>query len=405
MCLDAVGTTGPMRRQEPSRRVAVAGINLCVMSECAIVAALTSRYAYWLPSAVEHCVEAVSIGTRLEDVIPGWPADFVAVVARDAVDTYDALIAEPRAGRPRTDWTLSILAEMEFQLAEALDARNAPGAAKHRDEAHALLDTLAGSDDWSPALLYEQVYYDVAGWLIRRGDRRGLTRQFEGMREPLETEKTANLPGAMRDLALFLLDLGDLREGLGLLSAMLRAFPGDPWGHNFIAVSMEHYGLPSLVRLAADRGQHVLSALPDPDQKVLARQLLEASRRTSGSPDTSHAPRDAIEDLADALRTSPGREPPDIAEFTMLHVPQAMESRLKQEPSMPPPSEMERVARRVHALRRARHAAGSGGVSTAPIVMQVTPQGAVTPSAVPKVGRNAPCACGSGKKYKRCHGA
>ena len=25
--------------------------------------------------------------------------------------------------------------------------------------------------------------------------------------------------------------------------------------------------------------------------------------------------------------------------------------------------------------------------------------------AAPTVGRNAPCPCGSGKKYKRCHGA
>jgi preprotein translocase subunit SecA len=24
--------------------------------------------------------------------------------------------------------------------------------------------------------------------------------------------------------------------------------------------------------------------------------------------------------------------------------------------------------------------------------------------AVPKVGRNEPCPCGSGKKYKKCHG-
>ena len=24
---------------------------------------------------------------------------------------------------------------------------------------------------------------------------------------------------------------------------------------------------------------------------------------------------------------------------------------------------------------------------------------------VPKVGRNDPCPCGSGKKYKKCHGA
>ena len=25
--------------------------------------------------------------------------------------------------------------------------------------------------------------------------------------------------------------------------------------------------------------------------------------------------------------------------------------------------------------------------------------------AVPKVGRNAPCPCGSGRKFKHCHGA
>jgi preprotein translocase subunit SecA len=25
-------------------------------------------------------------------------------------------------------------------------------------------------------------------------------------------------------------------------------------------------------------------------------------------------------------------------------------------------------------------------------------------SSVPKVGRNDPCPCGSGKKYKQCHG-
>ncbi|MBV8841955.1 MAG: SEC-C domain-containing protein [Bryobacterales bacterium] len=27
------------------------------------------------------------------------------------------------------------------------------------------------------------------------------------------------------------------------------------------------------------------------------------------------------------------------------------------------------------------------------------------PPALPKVGRNDPCPCGSGKKYKKCHGA
>jgi uncharacterized protein YecA (UPF0149 family) len=37
------------------------------------------------------------------------------------------------------------------------------------------------------------------------------------------------------------------------------------------------------------------------------------------------------------------------------------------------------------------------------------PQGAVKVATIkregPKIGRNDPCHCGSGKKYKKCHGA
>jgi preprotein translocase subunit SecA len=33
----------------------------------------------------------------------------------------------------------------------------------------------------------------------------------------------------------------------------------------------------------------------------------------------------------------------------------------------------------------------------------ITDPGAA-PSSVPRVGRNDPCPCGSGKKYKQCHG-
>jgi hypothetical protein len=34
---------------------------------------------------------------------------------------------------------------------------------------------------------------------------------------------------------------------------------------------------------------------------------------------------------------------------------------------------------------------------------QVKP-GPVAPASVPRVGSNQPCPCGSGQKYKRCHG-
>jgi preprotein translocase subunit SecA len=49
------------------------------------------------------------------------------------------------------------------------------------------------------------------------------------------------------------------------------------------------------------------------------------------------------------------------------------------------PSEMEAAAGQPQ---------GEGGVKVKQIVNQV-----------PKVGRNDPCPCGSGKKYKKCHGA
>jgi SEC-C motif-containing protein len=35
----------------------------------------------------------------------------------------------------------------------------------------------------------------------------------------------------------------------------------------------------------------------------------------------------------------------------------------------------------------------------------VTPKAATVRRTAPEVGRNDPCPCGSGKKYKRCHGA
>jgi len=41
----------------------------------------------------------------------------------------------------------------------------------------------------------------------------------------------------------------------------------------------------------------------------------------------------------------------------------------------------------------------------APVVQNQNPAFRNSKSARPKVGRNDPCPCGSGKKYKKCHGA
>jgi preprotein translocase subunit SecA len=45
------------------------------------------------------------------------------------------------------------------------------------------------------------------------------------------------------------------------------------------------------------------------------------------------------------------------------------------------------------------HPTEDGGVSADP-----APQAVAAGDEVPRVGRNDPCPCGSGKKYKSCHG-
>jgi preprotein translocase subunit SecA len=51
---------------------------------------------------------------------------------------------------------------------------------------------------------------------------------------------------------------------------------------------------------------------------------------------------------------------------------------------------------------------GSSGASAAPRPARVGGDDAAVKTVrrdEPKVGRNDPCPCGSGKKYKKCHGA
>jgi hypothetical protein len=49
--------------------------------------------------------------------------------------------------------------------------------------------------------------------------------------------------------------------------------------------------------------------------------------------------------------------------------------------------------------------AGGGGNVTEMELRQSAPAAEPFVRPVPKVGRNEPCPCGSGRKYKHCHGA
>jgi preprotein translocase subunit SecA len=66
-------------------------------------------------------------------------------------------------------------------------------------------------------------------------------------------------------------------------------------------------------------------------------------------------------------------------------------------------------ARSSHSRRDAGRAAASvssgSGAKAAPARASATVGTATAPASMSKVGRNDPCPCGSGKKYKKCHGA
>jgi preprotein translocase subunit SecA len=73
--------------------------------------------------------------------------------------------------------------------------------------------------------------------------------------------------------------------------------------------------------------------------------------------------------------------------------------------------EREEKAQRMREQQQATHAqaetlVGGGGVSAGVGALRPGQGENITiRRAAPKVGRNDPCPCGSGKKYKKCHGA
>jgi preprotein translocase subunit SecA len=68
--------------------------------------------------------------------------------------------------------------------------------------------------------------------------------------------------------------------------------------------------------------------------------------------------------------------------------------------------EEEERQRRLLAALQAQHAEAQSALGSSPESEGAAPASAAVPlRAERKVGRNEPCPCGSGKKYKSCHGA
>jgi tetratricopeptide (TPR) repeat protein len=359
-------------------------------------AAFTSRFASCTVAVIDRCMRAVALGGVLAEVDPDFSGHQVALIARDALEVVEAGdVAEHDL--KGSDWFLSAVAEARFKRAHDLRGRgDADGATAAWNSGVLALEEIAASSNRSPALFYEEVFFEAAQSLARRGDRLALVRQIECLAEELTHTTEHNVRMELRDLALFYLELGDHGRGLGLLAETLRHDPADPWAYNVIALRLPRLGLPSLGRHAAQRGLELVRRDRDPER--LNDQLRELLREIGSAEDRSDAPAEAIEDLLDALHTDfavkGSASPEDLA---LRLVPELATARVKQLPPMPAPEVLADVAERLRRILPSKPEASAWSD------LRAATQGRrVPPRTGPKIGRNDPCPCGSGKKYKKC---
>jgi hypothetical protein len=366
------------------------------MTRAASIFDLTSRFASCTPGVLDACIRAVAAESSLLDIMPGLSARDVALIAQNALQAHRVatniadLVDMPIVG---SDWTLAVLAEVAFDVAEIARKGKAADQKEAFEFGESLIEAAAASTDRSPVLWYEDILFHAAQRLVRRGDRLGLVRQTECVAESLGFEGGSNTMGTLRDLALFHLDLGELETGLSMLAEILRSDPSDVWSYNCVAMRGRHIGLASLARLAAERGLRLVGLQGGPEG--LTEQLTQFQQESETGSDRSDAPRAAIEDLADALRTdfdAGEREPP--GELARRLVPEVASARVKRLPPMPDDATLSATAAGLREVLRAEPSRRSARVSSSAPVRSG-----------PRVGRNDPCPCGSGKKYKKCCGA
>lgn len=250
-----------------------------------------SRYACCTPGVLGLCVRAVAAEGYCDDVIPGWSGREVALVARDALEALELIpnIGDLLMDREvrKGDWALTVLAEARFLASQKYRELRQPALARDaRDLALAAIEDAAASFDRSHVLWYEDIFFDAAQALVRRGDRTGLVRQIECIAEALRQPGGGNVRGSLRDLALFHLDLAEHQVGLSLLAGLQRHCPSDLWTYNVIAMRFADYGPSS----SPDS-----SAIPDPRPTAQThRRMRSRSCATRSTPTSTRHPPSAL---------------------------------------------------------------------------------------------------------------
>jgi tetratricopeptide (TPR) repeat protein len=327
-------------------------------------------------------------GRDLARSIPSLDADTAAVIVAETLEAdycWSVLVDGVKNQRqisidPLNDWSRATTAYFFFRLMEVAKRK---GDKEHQEEwreiGASLLDEIVRSPTASPLLWYEDIYLDVSQEMRARGEREALAFLKQSLAHNLHYNEGNNAPMILRDLAETYLWLGDLDEGLRVLTGLLRNDPSDIWVYNSMTITFDQFGLPEIGKEAATRGLELVEQTGDPERLrgQLGDSLDNLEQGTHQNREAEVDPQ-VLTDLRAALALDfDSGAHQSLETLCRALVPDLDQIPVKEPPpppDLPPPEEYGPLP------ERRRPAASTN-----------------------KLGRNDPCWCGSGKKYKHCH--
>ena len=226
--------------------------------------------------------------SRSEPIIPSLDATRATLIAVQSL-AADALVRAPlsvilvRPFGPLDDWSLAVLAEILFSIEDQMMDRTGILKGQRRrllERAWAALEEQAlDSPTTSPLPWYQDIFFDVAQEYRVKGDRRAIEVLKRGLAHNLHYHAGNDVDSLLRDLAETHLWLGDLDQGLEILTALLRNDPADIWTYNLVAITFDDFGLADVGMEAALRALEVLSTTGDPEglHDQLLRQFVSVT--------------------------------------------------------------------------------------------------------------------------------
>jgi hypothetical protein len=237
-----------------------------------------------------------------------------------------------------------------------------------------MLERVLDSPTANPMLWYQDIYLDVAQEYRIKNDSHALDLLKRGLAHDLRHYEGHNAGNMLLDLARSHLELGQLDRGLVLLVRMLHNDPADVWTYNTMALTLGGVGLAELGRKATRRGLDLVRATGDPER--LHDQFLD--------------------ELGDLERSEPRGREAQVDPSVLSELQVALGLDFDAGPRTPAADlcpelipDLDRVP-----VKRTLTA------SDLTYVPARRPQASQTAR---RLGRNDPCWCGSGKKYKHCH--